>query len=243
MHSFFRNTDGSAKLILLIVMLAFGIAFVNAGGYQQFINRINIKVVEIETGSNVEIRPVLAKEGGESFGDMIGRLKPYAAVNGTYYDENMRPLGDILADGKMINRGGYRNGVGVTRSGRVEFIRKSKGRLSWRGYRSGVAAGPRLVTDGKVSLDPVADGFSKRSLTIKAWRTGIARKKNGNMLLVVARKSLTLREFADLMVDLGAVQALNLDGGGACGLYHDGKTLATPSLPMTNIIAVYKRNK
>lgn len=243
MRSFFRKTDGSAKLILLIAALAFGIAFVNAGGYQQFINRINIKVVEIETGSNVEIRPVLAKEGGESFNDMIDRLKPYAAVNGTYYDENKRPLGDILVDGKLINRGIYRNGVGVTKSGRIEFIRRKSGRLRWRGYRAGVAAGPRLVTDGKVSLDPVADGFSKRSLTLKAWRTGIARKKNGNMLLVVAKRPLTLRQFAELMIDLGAVQALNLDGGGACGLYHNGKTLSTPSLPMTNIIAVYKRGK
>jgi uncharacterized protein YigE (DUF2233 family) len=155
----------------------------------------------------------------------------------------MKPLGDLLVDGKLIHRGIYRSGVGVTPSGRVEFVRRRTGRLTWRGYRAGVAAGPRLVEDGRVALDPVSEGFSRRSLTIRAPRSGIARKKNGHLLLVVTRESATLEEFARLMVDLGAVQALNLDGGSACGLYHSGKTLVTPVLPMTNIIVVYQRPK
>lgn len=202
-----------------------------------------IKVVSIKLSRGTEVRPAMAGCDGsrsEEFSHMVARLHPYAAVNGTYYDERMKPIGDILIDGKLVNRGRQRNAIAVTKSGNVVFIRRGRRGFDWSGFRAGLAAGPRLVHDGRIALDPLADGFSRDSLTIRAWRSGVGLAGNGRLLLVTAKKPLTLSQFARVMLDLGAVEALNLDGGGACGLCHLGKTLALPTVPMTNLLVIYK---
>ena len=225
--------------VLVICMLLFVIAFVYVV-YPRSVSRLeNLEVAEIALGHGATIRPLIA-HGGESFADIIDRHHPYAAINGTYYDFDMRPLGDILIDGKVVNRGCYRNAVAVTRKGKVIFLHKDQGRLNWSGCRFGVAAGPRLIHDGRIALDPVADGFSRRSLTKQALRSGIGRTKSGKLLLVASRDQLTLMQFAREMLALGAVEAMNLDGGGASGLYCNGKFLTTPSLSMSNVLLIYK---
>jgi exopolysaccharide biosynthesis protein len=224
-----RNLTVSA--LLLLTILGAGICIPNR----------NLNVVKIPLGSKTELRPIMAHKGGETFFQVIERTKPYAAINGTFYDENARPLGDVIIGGKIVNRGHYRNGIAFKSNGTVTFLHVSRGRLSWRGYRAGLAAGPRLVHGGKVTLDPVADGFSKRSITLSAYRSGVGKTKDGQLLLVTSKTQMTLGEFAKGMLSLGAVEALNLDGGGACGLYCDGKYLARPYLQMTNVLAVYRR--
>ena len=59
--------------------------------------------------------------------------------------------------------------------------------------------------------------------------------------MITARESLTFAEFAKLMLDEGAVEAMNLDGGGASALYANGKVLCSPSKIMTNVLMVYKK--
>lgn len=192
--------------------------------------------------AKVELCPVIAESrDGETFEDMMERLKPDAAINGTFFDENLRPLGDILADGRLINKGHYPNALAVTNSNRVAIIRGTRRKINWTGYKAGIAGGPRLVTSGKVHLDPTADGFRMASLRISARRSGVGITNDGKLLLVCTHRAFTLREFADLMIKYGAVEALNFDGGAACGLYMDGKVLASPALRMASILAVYKK--
>jgi len=228
--------------VLLIALPIFAIFFLFAGGSRSVRHLQNVSVVEIDLGPDVEIRPIVVKGSadGESFSQIIERLHPYAAINGTYFDSKMRPLGDIVINGKLVNRGCYRNAMGVTSRGKVAFLHKSSGRLDWSGFKAGIAAGPRLVHGGRIALNPVADGFSRRSLEIQAWRSGVGLTKTGKLILVTAKESITLARFAQIMLDLGAVDALNLDGGGACGLYQDGRMLAMPALRLSNILAVFK---
>lgn len=231
--SFFR------KLLYVVVALALITLFRYSGSPGKTYDPL-VKVVEIPVGSGMEIRPVLAR-GGEHFSKIIDRLQPYAAINGTFYDERLHPLGDVFINGKLVNRGAYRHAIAITGKGSVSFIERRNGRFNWSGYRSGLAAGPRLVHDGKIVLDPVADGFTLRSRSVRAWRSGVGITKAGKLLLVTAKKSLTLDQFAETMLDLGSVEAMNLDGGAACGLYYHGRTLANPTIPMTSVLVVYKK--
>ncbi|MBI2844484.1 MAG: phosphodiester glycosidase family protein [Armatimonadetes bacterium] len=239
-----HTRSGAVGLRLLIAAgLAAAVAFCCTGTLKSVDSR-HIEVVEVAPAAGVEVRPALTAAGvggTERFSRMLDRLKPFAAINGTYYDEHNKPLGDILIDGKLVNRGRLRNAIAITEAGRVRFIRRSKGGFNWSGYHSGLAAGPMLVHSGKIALDPVADGFTRRSLSIRAWRSGVGVTKNDKLLMVTAKESLTLAEFAEIMRKLGAVEAMNLDGGGACALYHRGKTLAHPTLPMTNLLMVYEK--
>ena len=69
----------------------------------------------------------------------------------------------------------------------------------------------------------------------RAPRTAVGVTQKGNILFAVVdgRQShshgLTLTEFADLLVQFGVRDAINLDGGGSSEIYADGDVLNSPS--------------
>lgn len=196
--------------------------------------------------NTVELRPVILDRSathGKTFTEIVKSYKPYAAINGTFYDDNLCPLGDVLVDGKLLKSGRYRNAVAVRNDGRTEFVQRRGERFDWNGYKCALAAGPRLIHDGTIHIDPIPDGFKQMSLKLTAPRSGIGLTRTGKLLLVVDRDYVTLGQFARVMRNLGAVEAMNLDGGPASGLYCDGKTLVDARLRMTNLLLVYKKDK
>jgi len=204
----------------------------------------DVHFVKFAPDSPIEIKPAIvdiAATRGKTFTEIVESYHPYAAINGTFYASTFVPLGDILIDGKLKVKGRYPNAFAVTDSGKWEFVRRKGKSFDWTGYRCAVAAGPRLIEDGVTDLDPIADGFTQMSLTIKAPRSGIGLTKSGALLLVVCKRDVSLVEFAAVMRKLGAVEAMNLDGGPASGLYCNGKTLVDARLRMTNLLLVYKR--
>jgi exopolysaccharide biosynthesis protein len=106
-------------------------------------------------------------------------------------------------------------------------------RLHWTigmaGVLDAVGGAPMLVRDGAlVGQCNSACGSHPR--------TGIGVTRRGRILLVVVdgrqpRWSLgpTMDEFARIMRDLGAVNALNLDGGGSSTMVIRGKVVNRPS--------------
>ena len=193
----------------------------------------------------VEIRPVvldLEATRGLTFSQIVAGMHPYAAINGTFYGGDFRPLGDVMVDGKLVVRGRYPNAVAVRDDGGVEFVRRSASSFDWRGYRCALAAGPRLVHNGEVRITASADGFARLNPKVKASRSGIGLTHSGRLLLVVCKTPVDMWRFAELMRDLGAVEAMNLDGGPACGLYHNGNTLVEAQLRMTNLLVAYRRH-
>lgn len=200
----------------------------------------NELVVRIDPRS-VIVRPVVLAKGGERFVSAIDHLKPYAAINGTFYSSAYAPLGDIVADGKLINKGKYPSAFVVSKSGRASIVWRKDASFGSSGYNAVLAAGPRLVREGKVRIEPTADGFSNRALEIVAPRSGVGVTKSGTIVLVVDRDPVNLTTFAEHMRKLGCIEAMNLDGGPACGLYYQGKTLSEATLPMTSMLVFCKK--
>lgn len=229
--------------ILTAIAMAAGFGFVHVAGRSSAASQ-HLHVVRIPWKGGYVLRPVIAKGKAcrsESFDEMVGRLKPYAAINGTFYDPKMRPLGDIVIDGKLANRGHYPNAVAMKKTGEILFVRRLGRKFDWRGYTCALAAGPRLVHKGQVKLDLKADGFSEAGMKIRAPRSGVGITRKGELIMVVDTDWVTLPEFAKTMLDQGAVEAMNLDGGPASGLYCEGRTLVTPMLRMTNILTVVRK--
>lgn len=90
---------------------------------------------------------------------------------------------------------------------------------------------PILVQDGQVVAETCSSAFCRRNP-----RTAIGWTASGRVLMVVIdgrrpRWSVgsSLGELARLMTDLGAVQALNLDGGGSSAMWVDGEVVNKPS--------------
>jgi len=124
----------------------------------------------------------------------------------------------------------------------------SRMRLRWsigvQGVYDVVGGMPILVQDGQVVVSACPGAFCGRNP-----RTGIGYTANGGVLLVVVdgrqpRWSVgaSLREFATIMHNLGAVQALNLDGGGSSAMVVKGEVVNRPSdgqqRPISNTVLV-----
>lgn len=211
----------------------------------RLIDTLSVEYVICDLSSGkYKVKPEVAagSEGAEPLKSMIKRLKPYAAICGTYYDENNRPLGDIVAEGRIKLRGCQRQGIGFTSSGKIRFLeRKGCSKIDWRGCTSGIACGPRLVRAGKKDINVKRDGFTSSASTNKAWRCAAGATEDGKLILCAVSQSITLSTLADVMMELGARDAINLDGGSMCAFYANGKILVEPVKPMNNILAVYKR--
>ncbi len=93
---------------------------------------------------------------------------------------------------------------------------------------AGVGGGPMLVQNGRPRITWEEEVFfgTEVDTTTASARTVGGRTTDGRLLLLVAEApGLTLPEAADLMVSLGAVEALNLDGGPSSALWADGAAL------------------
>jgi hypothetical protein len=90
-----------------------------------------------------------------------------------------------------------------------------------------IGGGPILVQNGQINANAKAEGFSDAFAAQAAPRSAIAVTPDGNLVLVAIHYSPggrgpTLREAAQIMLQLGARDALNLDGGTSSSLYLGG---------------------
>ncbi len=106
---------------------------------------------------------------------------------------------------------------------------------SWDKTIYAIGAGPRLIKNNSVFLTSKIEEFPPDIAVGRAPRTAVGVTKDGNILLVVVdgrqQQSIgvTLLELALLMQEFGAVDAMNLDGGGSSEMVVKGKIMNKPS--------------
>ncbi len=94
----------------------------------------------------------------------------------------------------------------------------------------------RLIKDGKPELTWEAEKASRSFAETRHPRTAIAKLKESKLLLMTVdgrqpgvSVGMTLQELAEYLLSLGAIDAMNLDGGGSTTMVLDGKVVNTPS--------------
>ncbi|GGY97450.1 phosphodiester glycosidase family protein [Streptomyces poonensis] len=131
------------------------------------------------------------------------------------------------------------------RIGVSDVIRDTKGRqVRLDGDDSIVSAAPTLVRDGRISIDAATEGvLAPSDLSYGyAWanarqpRTMAGVDAKGRLILATVdgrlsggSEGFTLQEAAAFMRSLGAVNALNLDGGGSTAMAVNGVLVNRPS--------------
>ncbi|MEX0268362.1 phosphodiester glycosidase family protein [Leptolyngbyaceae cyanobacterium UHCC 1019] len=93
-----------------------------------------------------------------------------------------------------------------------------------------LGAGPLLIQNSQIVLDAKLEGFSNAFAMEAAPRSAIAQTSAGQVLLVTAYKklngdALNLTEMTQILQQLGAINALNLDGGSSTTLYLGGQVI------------------
>ena len=122
---------------------------------------------------------------------------------------------------------------GLKLGSRVKIVQKME--TAWDRAVQAVGAGPCLVKDGQIYLTTEDEQFGGDVAGGRAPRTAVGVNAEGRALLVVVdgRRStsvgLSLAELAQFMLDLGAVDAMNMDGGGSSEMIVDGQIVNEPS--------------
>jgi hypothetical protein len=202
--------------------------------------------VHVATYVDVDVRVVLVR-GQTLAAWCAARGVDEAIVGGFFTRPGLEPLGELRTRGVLRRHAGFDDpwarvracvhicGGAVAIAGRDELPATPRGDL--------LQAGPLLVRDGRAVYERASDpeGFSAGAhqfdSDITAGRypraaIGITRRHE---LLAVAcdgraddEAGLTMAELAEAMAALGAVQAMNLDGGGSTSLICGGRLRNVP---------------
>jgi hypothetical protein len=170
-----------------------------------------------------------------------------AVVGGFFLRDPYRPLGELWIDGRparhepIASPYGQRRASVVVDDGGVRLLERSAAPARPSGDL--VQAGPMLVADGAVVFegDDDREGFSAAAgqfdsdITQGRYPRAALGISRGHLIGVSCdgRRSnidggLSMLELADVMVELGAESAINLDGGGSTTLVHRGHLLNRP---------------
>jgi hypothetical protein len=124
---------------------------------------------------------------------------------------------------------------------------------SWKRAAFIVGGGPQLIKEGRVAITFESEKVAPRFVSDRHPRTAIARLNDGLMLLATVdgrqpgvSAGMSLPEFADLLLEFGATEAINLDGGGSTTMVVHGKVVNSPSdqsgeRPVSDAILVLPR--
>lgn len=128
-----------------------------------------------------------------------------------------------------------------------------QGAVAWK-PKEAIGAGPLLIKNGvyqNLWENELFDEASGVGPTYNHPRSAIAYHPNGYLIFFVCEgrnktvntPGLTLKEVADLLLDLGCSEAINLDGGGSSCMLMNGKETIIPSdgkqRTIPNIVAIY----
>ena len=106
----------------------------------------------------------------------------------------------------------------------------------WK-VNTAVGGGPVLLQNGEIKITNNEElKFTGKAINDKHPRTAMGYAKDGKLIFMVIEgrfpnkaEGATLTQEAQLLKELGCIEALNLDGGGSSCLLINGKQTITPS--------------
>ncbi len=108
--------------------------------------------------------------------------------------------------------------------------------VKWK-MQTAIAGGPALIQNGKIAVSNNEERmFIGKAIDDQHPRTAMGYTADGNLIILVVQgrmpgiaEGVSLTQLAKLLLDLGCVEALNLDGGGSSCLLVNGKETIKPS--------------
>jgi exopolysaccharide biosynthesis protein len=94
---------------------------------------------------------------------------------------------------------------------------------------------PQLIKNGRIGITWREEKANRAFVETRHPRTAVAKLKDGKFLMMTvdgrseSSAGIDLYKLAELLLEFGAVDAMNLDGGGSTTMYLDGKVVNKPS--------------
>ncbi len=123
----------------------------------------------------------------------------------------------------------------------------------WKLAANIIGGGPQLIKNGRVEITNAAEKILPSFVSDGHPRTAIAKLKTGQILLVTVdgrqpgeSVGMSLTMLADLLIEFGAAEAINLDGGGSTTMVIRNKLVNKPSdatgeRPVSDAILIFPR--
>jgi len=177
-------------------------------------------------------RDKFSESKGLQLKDIAKRYDALAAINGGGFEDKGgmgnggMPMGLVISEGKVLHTGDpgkYNVTVGFNQDNIMVLAKNmTKSEAEEKGLRDAITFGPALVVNGEpVSVKGASSGLNPR--------TAIGQRADGAVLMLVieGRQASSLgATYADLisiMLDYGAVNAINMDGGSSSLMYYKGE--------------------
>lgn len=235
------------RLLLLLLLCALPAWASPPVSYKRtVINGVRAYVVTVDLNcKRIALVPLTSNGRYKSFRRFVKESKPLAAINGTFFDTRTATIiCNLMAGGKLVTEGRVGHSLRIDNQNRAQLVSTAgkAGRfLNLKEWAFGVSSGPTLMRAGQCVLTPRREGFRDPGLLGIAPRSAIGITKHNKLVLVTVKYPVRLQRMAWMMKSLGAVDALNLDGGSSSALYVDGRFVTRPRRLLTNVVAVTLR--
>lgn len=190
----------------------------------------NPKHVRVAVTGHLGVKGARAEEIAEENGAA-------AVINGGAFSDPVgtgtggNPLGILIANGKVVYKDSLQtyNIIGMNRDNVLVLGKYTLKQIQGMEIRDAVSFGPFLIVNGEPAITKGDGGWGI------APRTAIGQKKDGTILmLVIDGRQLgsigaTLKDVQDIMLEHGAFNAANLDGGSSSVLFYEDKIVNHPS--------------
>ena len=166
--------------------------------------------------------------------DIAKRYDAVAAINGGGFEDSGgvgnggTPVGLVVSEGKVKHTGRDRNyniTVGFDNNNIMVLAKNmSDDDAKAKGIRDAITFGPALIVNGEpASVRGESSGLNPR--------TAIGQRKDGAVLMLVidgrqaSSLGATYSDLITIMLEYGAVNAINMDGGSSSLMYYKGEYL------------------
>lgn len=171
----------------------------------------------------------------ENFYDIVIRSNEILGVeNKSGTRTPIPPDGFIIRTGR--DKANLRNLIPEMQGKTVSLVNNFSPNLENENIIHAVGGGPRLLKDGEIKITGGEERFQNDILYGRAPRTALGLTADNHLLMLTidGRQSnlsvgMTLEELAHILKELGAVEAMNLDGGGSARMVIRGFTMSNPS--------------
>ena len=174
---------------------------------------------------------------GATTSQIVAENDAVAGMNaGGFQDDALgtggKPAGLVIEDGQLrtTNTGASYSLVGlVIVFNMVVSYSMTYSKCLLLNLRCAVSFGPVIIINGNATIKSGTGGWGMQP------RTAIAQRKDGAILMLVIdgrqKGSLgaTLRQVQDILLDNGAYNAFNLDGGASTTMVYNGNVVNSPS--------------
>ena len=157
----------------------------------------------------------------------------------------------IPKDGFVIFYGSQVDGDGkkyveerfkVGRTVQYHYVSDKGNEEYWDKVQYAFACGPRLLEDGK-ERDLRVQGYKDPKIVSQSAQRSAFGVTKDNKVLMVTVPNVTMAQLAQIMKQLNAYNAINLDGGASSGLYYNGKMVTPPGRNLSTVLLVHENKK